>query len=57
MDDVALFIYLVSMLHYFGVTLHAAIYTLVSFAGDTVTVQHHGTSHCVPFTVLNNTPT
>ena len=29
--------YLVSMLHYFGVILHAVIYMSVSFAGDAVT--------------------
>jgi len=32
-----LFIYLLSMLHYFGVILHAVIYMFVSFAGDVVT--------------------
>jgi len=30
-------IYLLSMLHYFAVTLHTVIYILVSFAGDAVT--------------------
>jgi len=29
--------FLFSMLHYFGVILHAVIYMLVSFAGDAVT--------------------
>jgi len=32
-----LFIYLLSMLRYFAVILHAVIYMLVSFAGDAVT--------------------
>jgi len=32
-----LFIYLLSLLHYFGLIIHAVIYMLVSFAGDAVT--------------------
>ena len=49
-----LFIYLLSMLHYFVVILHA-INLHVSFTCRGRTDQHHGVSHCVPFTVLNNT--
>jgi hypothetical protein len=37
MPCVYFFIYLLSMLHYSAVTLHAVIYMLASFAGDTVT--------------------
>jgi hypothetical protein len=32
-----MYVFLLSMLHYFGVILHAIIYMLVLFAGDEVT--------------------
>jgi hypothetical protein len=47
--------YLLITLHYFGVILHA-INLHVSFICRERSDQHHGVSHCVPFTILNNTP-
>jgi hypothetical protein len=48
------FILLLSMLHYFGVILHA-VNLHVSFLCRGCSDQHHGVRHCVPFKILNNT--
>jgi len=50
-----LLLLLLSMLHYSGVTLHAVTIHAVGsvlFVGDAVT----SLSHCIPFTISNNTP-
>ena len=49
------FFYLLSMLHYFAVILHA-INLHVSFICRRCSDQHHDVNHCIPFTILNNTP-
>jgi len=53
---VCICIFLLSMLHYFGVILDA-INLHVSFICRRRSDQHHGVSHCHPFTILNSTST
>jgi len=50
-----IFIYLLSMPRYFGVILHV-VNLHIRFICRGCSDQHHGVSHCVPFTILNNTP-
>jgi len=49
------FFNLLSMPHYFGVIL-LTVNIHFSFICRGCRYQHHGVSHCVPFTVLDNTP-
>ena len=49
------FFNLLSTLHYFTVILHA-VNLHISFICRDCNDQHHGVSHCGPFTILNNTP-